>query len=146
MNKNGPILIIEDDEDDQEILMDIFKELDYKNEIIFFVDGQKALEYLIESKDKPFLILSDINMPRLSGFELKDKIQTNEDLRLKCIPYLFFTTSSSQKAVMDAYSKSVQGFFIKPNAYDKLKNTLRKIVDYWQECEAPNYIAHLDSD
>jgi hypothetical protein len=45
MNKNGPIVIIEDDTDDREILDEIFKELNFKNEIIYFGEGEKALEY-----------------------------------------------------------------------------------------------------
>jgi CheY-like chemotaxis protein len=138
MNKGGPIIIIEDDIDDQEMLTEIFNDLNFRNKIIYFSDGDKALEYLIDTNNKPFLILSDINMPKVNGFELRDKIHTNEELRLKCIPYLFFTTSSSQNAVIDAYSKSVQGFFIKPNTYEKLKLMIKKIVEYWQECEAPN--------
>ncbi len=140
MNKSGPIIVIEDDLDDQEILIDIFKQLDYKNEIIYFSDGNEALEYLVDSNNKPFLILSDINMPKLNGFELRDKIHTNEQLRLKCIPYLFFTTSSSQKSVIDAYSKSAQGFFVKPSSINKLEQIIKKIVEYWQECESPNFI------
>ena len=139
MNKNGPIVIIEDDSDDQEILIDIFKNLNYQKDIIYFSDGEEALKYLINTDVKPFLILSDVNMPKLSGFELKEKININENLNLKCIPYLFFTTASSKKAIMDAYSQSVQGFFVKPNSFDKLQNTIKKIVEYWQECEAPDF-------
>jgi DNA-binding NtrC family response regulator len=140
MNKTGPIIIIEDDIDDQEILVDIFKELDYTNEVIFFGDSMKALEYLTSTDIEPFLVLSDINMPKLSGMELREKVHNNEDLRLKSIPYLFFSTSAEQKHVIDAYSRSIQGFFIKPNNYERLKKVIVKIVEYWQECESPNYI------
>jgi DNA-binding NtrC family response regulator len=140
MNKNGPIIVIEDDADDQEFLVEIFRNLDYKNSIIYFSDSEVALQYLIDMKIKPFLILSDINMPKLNGYELRKKVHNNEDLNLKCIPYLFFTTSSDQKAVIDAYSQSVQGFFIKGNTVDRLENTIKKIIEYWKECEAPNFI------
>jgi CheY-like chemotaxis protein len=140
MNKSGPIIVIEDDVDDKDILDEIFKELDYKNSIIFFDEGEKALEYLTNTDIEPFLILSDINMPKLNGIELREKIHTNEDLRLKCIPYLFFSTSAEQKHVVDAYSKSVQGFFVKPHSIEKLRRTIKVIVEYWQECESPNYI------
>ena len=140
MNKRGPIVIIEDDTDDQEILSDIFKELDYNNKLIFFADSVQALECLTDTDIEPFLVLSDINMPKLNGMELREKIHNNEDLRLKSIPYLFFSTSAEQKHVIDAYSRSIQGFFVKPNNIDKLKNVIVKIVEYWQECESPNYI------
>lgn len=62
MNKHGPIVVIEDDADDQEILAEIFGKLDYKNPIMYFSDGEEALTYLINTEIKPFLILSDINM------------------------------------------------------------------------------------
>lgn len=140
MNKSGPIIIIEDDVDDQDILADIFNELNYNNKLIFFGDSVQALEYLISTDTEPFLVLSDINMPKLNGMELREKIHNNEDLRLKSIPYLFFSTSAEQKHVIDAYSRSIQGFFVKPNSYEKLKSVLVKIVEYWQECESPNYI------
>jgi len=140
MNKTGPIVVIEDDIDDQEILVEIFKKLDYKNPVIYFSDSEEALRYLIDTEIKPFLILCDLNMPKLTGFQLREKIQINENLNLKCIPYLFFTTTSDQKAVVDAYSQSVQGFFVKPNSFEKLENTIKKIVEYWQECEAPNFV------
>lgn len=140
MNKTGPIIIIEDDKDDLDILKDIFKELNHKNEVIFFEDSIKALEYLTATNEEPFLVLSDINMPKLSGLELREKIYNNEDLRMKSIPYLFFSTSAEQGHVIDAYSRSIQGFFVKPSSYSKLKAILIKIIDYWQECESPNYI------
>lgn len=138
MNKNGPIIVIEDDPDDQEVLEEIFQRLSCRNKIIFFKDGFNALEYLNQSEVQPFLILSDINMPRINGFELRNSIFTNEQLQTKCIPYLFFTTTASKKAVIDAYALSVQGFFVKPTSINALENTIRKILEYWQECIAPN--------
>ena len=140
MNRTGPIIIIEDDKGDQELLNIAFEELDIMNEIIFFQDPEIALDFLMTSTEEPFIILSDLNMPKLSGIELREKIDTNEDLRLKCIPYLFFSTSAEQKYVVDAYSKSVQGFFIKPNTVDALTKILATIVQYWQQCESPNFV------
>ena len=121
MNKNGAIIFIEDDLDDQAILAEVFKELDYKNEVLYFNDGALALDHLVNNYIEPFIVFSDINMPKLNGMELREKIHNNEDLRLKCTPYLFFTTSGEQKHVIDAYSKSIQGFFVKPNSYQELK-------------------------
>ena len=138
MNRNGPVVIIEDDADDQSLLLEVFNKLNYSNKVIFFLDAEKALEYLNLTDTTPFLILSDINMPRLDGFELRNKIYTNEQLKLKCIPYLFFSTSAAQKAVIDAYSMSVQGFFIKQNSMAELEKTVSVIMDYWKRCVAPN--------
>src|SRR4051812_48116445 len=138
MNKDGPVIVIEDDEDDRYILNEIFKKLAYKNSIVFFEDGQAALEYLNKTDTIPFLILSDINMPKINGLELRNKVHTNEKLHIKCIPYLFFTTAATKQHVIDAYAMSVQGFFVKPTSFNSLENTIRKIMEYWQECIAPS--------
>ncbi|KQS27909.1 response regulator [Dyadobacter sp. Leaf189] len=138
MNKNGEIIIIEDDADDQFILEEAFEVLGYSNARRYFPDGEVALEYLHSTDKLPFLILSDINLPRLSGFELREKLNNDAELKLKCIPYLYFTTALNHKVVIDAYSTSAQGFFVKPNNFDELRDTLRVIMDYWTKCAAPN--------
>jgi CheY-like chemotaxis protein len=140
MNKKGPIIIIEDDLDDQQFLADVFEQLQYPNEIIFFGDGEEALDYLTATTIEPFIIFSDINMPKLNGIELRAKVHENEDLRMKSIPYLFFSTVAQQKHVVEAYSKSVQGFFVKPSDFIKMKAMVKNIVEYWQDCVSPNYI------
>lgn len=138
MNRNGPVIVIEDDTDDQDLLKEIFKKLDYPNEIIFFTDGEDALIFLNKTDTIPFLILSDINMPKLNGFALRDKIRTDAQLQIKCIPYLFFSTAASQAAVVDAYSLSVQGFFTKPNSIIDFEETIKVIMEYWKKCVAPH--------
>jgi CheY-like chemotaxis protein len=139
MNRKGPIIFIEDDLDDQQIFQDIFDALEYENEIIFFSEGEAALDYLNKNEVEPCIIFSDINMPKLSGLELRNKIHENENLRIKTIPYLFFSTSAEQQHVVDAYSKSIQGFFIKPSNYNEIEDLLKSIIDYWKKCVSPNY-------
>ena len=140
MNKEGPVIIIEDDEDDLDLLSDVFRELNYTNEIKFFIDGVDAFNFLEKTKERPFWILSDINLPKITGLELREKIHNNEDLRLKCIPYIFFTTAVDQQNVINAYSKSVQGFFTKPATIDDLTRVIRNIMEYWKDCHSPNVI------
>ena len=138
LNKNGPVIIIEDDPDDQEFLIEIFQKLNYQNKVLFFFDGLQALEYINTTHDLPFLILSDINLPKLNGFELREKLRTDEKLSNKCIPYLFFSTAVNQKSVIDAYSQSVQGFFVKQISMNELEKTITVIMEYWRRCAAPN--------
>jgi CheY-like chemotaxis protein len=138
MVKSGPIIVIEDDRDDQELLEEVFTTLNYPNKVIYFSDGLEALDFIVKTEAKPFLILSDINMPRIDGYELRKMIHTNEALNIRCIPYLFFTSGANKKGVTDAYSMSAQGFFIKPSSMSALQNTIRKIIEYWQECFAPS--------
>lgn len=142
MNGNGPVVIIEDDIDDKDILKEVFQNLGYLNQLLFFADGQEALDFLNSSDINPFIILSDINMPKLDGFALRDKIRMDAKLQMKCIPYLFFSTASSQKAVVEAYSLSVQGFFVKQASMAELEKTITVIMEYWKRCVAPKHFSH----
>ena len=137
---SGPIIVIEDDDDDQLLLTEVFKTLEYPNEIMFFSEGQLALDYLNGAGDHliPFLILSDINLPKLDGFALRDRIKMDAKLQIKCIPYIFFSTAVSQRAVIDAYSLSVQGFFVKQASFEELKKSVVVIMEYWKRCVSPN--------
>jgi CheY-like chemotaxis protein len=141
VNKNGPVIVIEDDADDQDFLTEIFRKLNYQNKILFFFDGEEALAHINESDDLPFLILSDINMPKLNGFQLREKLKLDEKLSNKCIPYLFFSTALNQRTVIEAYSQSVQGFFVKQNSMIELEKTIKAIMEYWRRCAAPNDFA-----
>jgi CheY-like chemotaxis protein len=138
MNKHGPIVIIEDNEADQRILEEIFKHLNYKNELCFFTEGEAALEFLDKTEKTPFIIISDINMPHINGMELRRKIHENKELSRKCVPFLFFSTGANKQSVTEAYAMSVQGFFRKPDGIEELEETMRKIVEYWKECIAPS--------
>lgn len=138
MDKNGPVIVIEDDADDQFLFQQVFSKLGYVNEVIYFFDGQEALDFLMTTPILPFLILSDINMPRLDGFALREKLQTDAALQVKCIPYLFFSTAASQEMVINAYSLSVQGFFLKQQTLIGLEETIKSIMEYWKRCAAPN--------
>ena len=138
LNKNGPIIIIEDDEDDRTMLTEVLQQSLYTNPVHFFEDGYKALEFLNNNDVIPFIILSEINMPKLDGFALRDKIKMDAKLQLRCIPYLFFSTALNQNAVVKAYSLSVQGFFQKQSSFQELEKTITVIMEYWRRCAAPN--------
>ena len=137
MLKHLPIIIVEDDLDDQDSLKDAFERLKYPNELFFFCDGQAALDFLNNTDVQPFLILCDINMPKLNGFDLRSKLNANRAMELKCVPYLFFSTANNQKVVMDAYRLSVQGFFVKQNTMSELEKTITVIMEYWKRCTSP---------
>jgi DNA-binding response OmpR family regulator len=77
-------------------------------------------------------------MSRISGLELKKRIFEDERLRLKCIPFIFLSTSGASDSIMRAYSFGVQGYFIKPNSFDELKARLQSIVSYWEGSQHPN--------
>jgi CheY-like chemotaxis protein len=134
----GPILIVDDDNDDQEIYADAIKEIGIPNEIRFFASGQEALDYLLLTGEQPFIILSDVNMPLMNGIQFKEKIQQDNYLREKSIPFVFISTNASALIVRQAHNLSVQGYFEKPDRMENVKNMLRKLFDYWELCKHIN--------
>jgi CheY-like chemotaxis protein len=135
---NGPVIMIEDDKDDQAFFQDAFRNLKYPNELLFFNSGEEALAFLSETHIIPFLILSDINMPKIDGLSLRAAVRDNETLDQKCTPYLFFSTASAKKVVSEAYKLSVQGFFVKEDSLKELEKTITVIMEYWKRCVSPN--------
>jgi CheY-like chemotaxis protein len=135
MTIKGPIVIVDDDDDDHYILKRVCEKLGITTPIIFFSDGKKLLEYLRASQERPFIILCDVNMPVMNGLEVKRNIDNDEYLRKKGIPFIFFSTSAMSSIVREAFSMSVQGFFLKAQSLDELEKTLSVIFAYWEKCE-----------
>ena len=133
----NPIIVIDDDPEDIEIFQEGFKSLGIPNEIMVFTDGNKFYEYISTTKRKSFFVFCDINMNKLNGFELKQKIFDNEEIRMKCIPFLMLSTSGASKSVLEAYSLNVQGYFIKPTTVEGIKDMFDVVVKYWSLSQRP---------
>jgi two-component SAPR family response regulator len=139
MAKKGPIVIIEDDTEDEEIFKDILEELKISNKIIWFTDPHKAFDYLKTTREQPFIIFSDINLPKQNGVEFKRRIDEDKQLRKKSIPFIFYSTFVGKEIVNKDYNQmTVQGFFRKGTSYKEIKSDIKMIIDYWQVCNHPN--------
>ena len=137
VNKNGPIIIIEDDKDDQLLIEMIYEKLNYKNELVFLENGEVAIAYLMQMKKIPFLIISDINMPKLNGIELRERVKENTVINIKCIPYIFLSTTASKDMNDNAFILGIQGYFKKPFHPDEMEEMLKTIIEYWKKSHAP---------
>jgi len=147
MNLSGDIIIIEDDKEDREILLELFEEVlennNYENKIVLISDSTTVIDYLRSAKDSPFLIISDINMPKLDGFKLRQQIFADQDLNDKCIPYVFLTTSGDNVDFMKkAYGLSIQGYFTKPNDFKEYQSLISDIVRYWKVAKIANRVGY----
>jgi CheY-like chemotaxis protein len=140
MSTKGPIVIIENDPEDQELIRSAFNGLQLRNELLFFSYGEDAFNYLLDTKDNPFLILAELKMPRVDGLELCARINKHPRLKKKSIPYILLTEFADKKDVDRAYSLCVQGFFIKPNSLEEFQEILRIITSYWMQSVEPNQL------
>src|SRR3954453_9184082 len=132
-----PILIIDDDSDDREFILEAWKELSYPNKLIFFKRAEEVLKFLKNEKTVPFLILCDVNLPKMNGFELKEKLLKENYTRYASIPFVFWSSAISNEQVQKAYDLGVNGIFIKENNFNKLKDVLVDIMNYWEKSKVP---------
>lgn len=137
MRTNSEIIIIEDDEDDRMLLKDIFESLNYPNKITFIEDPMDAVSYLADPLVNPFIIFSDINMPKINGFELREEILSDEIVSIKCVPYIFLSTSKSPENVLKAYHCKAQGYFKKESDFSIFKTVIHNIMEYWSKSLTP---------
>ncbi|MBO0939973.1 response regulator [Fibrella sp. HMF5335] len=140
MSLKGPIVLVDDDEDDQYLIELSLKSLQLPNELRLFGNGLDALTYLQTTQEQPFIILCDVNMPIMNGIELRRQINEDEYLRKKSIPFIFLTTASNAQLVQEAYDTMVQGFFRKAPDFAGLEKQIKCIIEYWQACLHPNKV------
>lgn len=136
MNMNA-IYIVDDDKEDQEIIKEAFNELGLTNELKFFLRGEDVLKELKNNKEIPFIIISDVNLPKMDGFQLREKILKEAEITDKTIPFIFWSTTASEAQIKKAYDLSAHGFFLKGRTYKELKEELQEIVKYWSKSLAP---------
>lgn len=140
MWRTNPIILVEDDKDDYEFFKHALKDLKIEHKLIWFENSIDAFEYLNTTEEQPFLIFSDINMHLQTGIEFKAKIEANDRVRKKSIPFVFYSTAVDKEAINMLYTEmTIQGFFQKDGDFDKMKVTLKTIIDYWTLCKHPGY-------
>lgn len=138
MAMNGPIVLVEDDANDIEIITSALKDLKVLNELRVFQQCGDAMQYLLTTTEQPFIILSDIRMSEQNGLAFRKGICDNEVLRRKSIPFIFYTSAVSIDIVNEAYDMYVQGFIQKADSYGGIKEQLSAVMVYWRHCLHPN--------
>ena len=137
MRDSRPVLLVEDDTIDAMTVRRAFRDLKVTNPLVHTVNGEEALVYLRdEAKDKPCLILLDLNMPKMNGTEFLTVAKA--DLALKKIPVVVLTTSSEERDVVESFRLSVAGYIIKPVDYRNFVEAIRTINVYWTLSEMPD--------
>jgi CheY-like chemotaxis protein len=131
------ILVAEDDVDDRYLLETAFAEKGYAEELAFVENGVELLDYLNnqlaspEGADAnlPRFILLDLNMPKKNGREALKEIK--EDVRLKKIPVIVFTTNKNENEIRRCYELGANTYIVKPVEFSALLNTVQDIRAYW---------------
>jgi|SRR5688500_9890043 len=137
MNSN-PIYIVDDDTEDEDLIREAFEELGINNQLKFFSSAESVLNQLKKETEVPFIIISDVNLPKMDGFQLREKILNEAAVKDKTIPFIFWSTSASEAQIKRAYDLSVHGFFLKGRSFKELKEKIHEMVAYWSDSLAPH--------
>ena len=135
---DGPIVIVDADNQWRGFCEDVINSIDVHNEIRFFETAQQALDYLYATVENPFIILAEVNLPGMSGLEMKATIQQDDFLRNKAIPFIFISIDTSAASVSKAHKLSVQGYFEKPRELAYVEHLMIRIFEYWELCKHIN--------
>jgi CheY-like chemotaxis protein len=136
MKDSKPVLLVEDDSIDAMTVKRAFKELKVTNQLAVTTNGEEALDYLSDpGKNRPCVILLDLNMPKMNGTEFLKIAKADETL--KKIPVVVLTTSSEERDIVESFKLSVAGYIIKPVDYKKFVEAIRTIDLYWTLSELP---------
>ena len=114
------------------------EELDLLELVHVAEDGEQALAYLRKEDDfvnaqRPDVLLLDVNMPKMNGFEVLQEVKRDEFLR--GIPVVMFTTSELEEDIAKAYEYGASTFFTKPADFDELLRTLEDFGRYWRNAK-----------
>lgn len=120
---NMPILLVDDFATMRRIIKNILRQLHFTN-IIEADDGTTAWELL--QKQKIDFIISDWNMPQMTGLELLRKVRGDE--RFKALPFLMVTAEAQQENILEAAQAGVSNYVIKPFTPDVLEQKIKKIL------------------
>jgi len=134
----GPIVLVDDDDDDHAIFREVCTDLGVAGHLRFFHSGFELINFLSTSPETPFIVLCDINMPKLDGLALRELVSQDPQLKRKSIPFIFFSTSATEGQVRRAYDLTVQGFFLKGMSYEETRRKFELILLYWSDCRHPN--------
>lgn len=134
--KNGPILLVEDNPDDELLTLRALKNANVTNEIVVARDGAEALDYIFGTGAcaergplTPAIILLDIKLPKLDGLEVLERIRGDERTRL--LPVVMLTSSDEERDVVRSYELGVNSYVRKPVEFGAFSEAVKRLGLYW---------------
>lgn len=135
--ENCILMMADDDPDDREFVEEAFAESGFTGRFRVVEDGAELISYLKQEGDytdqkanpQPNLILLDLNMPKIDGYQALEVIKNDPNLRT--IPIVVLTTSESQEDISRTYGLGVNSFITKPSGFDNLVKMAEGINQYW---------------
>ena len=143
MSSDRPILLVEDNPDDEALTLRAFAKNRIANPVVVARDGVEAIEYLFGtgrylSRDltqMPAVILLDLKLPHIDGLEVLRRIRA--DVRTALLPVVVLTTSREQQDIQDAYRFGANSYIRKPVDFERFIHTVGQLGMYWLSLNEP---------
>jgi two-component system, response regulator len=137
MKKSKVILLVEDNQDDVVLTERAFKKANILNELVVVSDGVEALDYLFgtgaysgrDTGALPQVVLLDIKLPRMDGFETLRRIR--QDSRTRLLPVVILTSSKEELDIINSYSEGCNSYIRKPVDFERFTDAVRQLGIYW---------------
>lgn len=137
MKDSYAILLVEDNPADIQITRRALRDSAVPVELIVVRDGQEAVDYLLRQGSyankadwrRPDLVLLDLNLPRVNGRELLQKIRKTPGLQM--VPVVVLSTSNRLEDVRDSYALGANTYVEKPQDFNRFVSILQTIQRYW---------------
>lgn len=130
------ILLVEDDPKDVELTLTGLAEYNLANEVVVARDGEEALDYLYRrgnyqtrSNGNPAVMLLDLKLPKVNGFEVLQQVRGNENLKM--IPVVVLTSSNEEHDLVRSYKLGVNAYVVKPVDFHQFVNAVKELGAFW---------------
>jgi two-component system, response regulator len=129
------VLLVEDTATDAELCIRTLKKHSISNKIVWVKDGAEALDYFFggspdaEPRATPRLILLDLHLPKVSGFEVLQRLK--QDPHTKSIPVVVLTSSNEDRDIVESYDLGVNSYVSKPVEFSLFVQTVTQLGLYW---------------
>ena len=134
INRLRPVLLVEDNRDDEELTIRGLERSGLKNPVDVARDGQEALDYLLGTDEHapepvPAVIVLDLHLPRVSGLEVLRRIRAHE--RTRRLPVVILTSSHEDRDVIDGYDLGANSYVCKPIQFEQFATAIAQLGVYW---------------
>ena len=135
--RNGTILLVEDNPDDEALTLRALKKNNILNDVVVAHDGVEALDYLFgsgayEGRDPtitPQIVLLDLKLPKVDGLEVLRKVRADDRTRL--LPVVILTSSNEQRDLINGYGLGANSYILKPVDFSRFIEAVRQLGLYW---------------
>ena len=141
MRGQKQILVVDDDPNNVELIRTALLRQNFPCATVVANDGEEALDYLYgrgkfhgHNHGPPVVVLLDLKMPRVNGFEVLAQMKTDE--RLKTIPVVVFTSSDQDSDRLRSYELGANAYVVKPVDFAKFAEAITAIGKFWMVVNA----------